>query len=112
MRFHQERYEDAVRLLEKARTLDHDPERKELELSYLGRCYLALGRNNDALEHLSAAYEAFRDPIKTLKTDFEQKEFLDFLNAYRIVLEKVGESDRAQELARQAQEYRETLKRR
>lgn len=105
MRFNQKKYQDAVRLFEKVHLLDGDPERKELELAYLGRCLLALGRYNEALDYLSRAYEPFQKRSKTLKNDFERREFFDTLSAFSEVLQKVGQLDRAREIAREAEEY-------
>lgn len=105
MRFHQKKYHDAARLFEKVQLLDNDPERKELELAYLGRCLLALEQYNEALDYLSRAYEPFRKRSKALKSDFERREFLDTLNAFSDVLKKVGQMDRAREIAREAEEY-------
>ena len=105
MRFHQERFHDAARLFEKVCTLNHDAEKRELQLAYLGRCYLALGRDNDALDKFSAAYLQYHDKSKTLRKDFERQEFLQFLHACSATLQKVGQLERAREIAREAQEY-------
>jgi len=105
MRFHQKKYIDAVRLFKKVCQLDPRSERKELELSYLGRSYLALGRYNDALEYLSKAYESFRERSRHLQRDFERREYLEYLQAFSDILEKVGQSDRARAVSREAEEY-------
>lgn len=110
MRFHQKKYNDAVRLFEKVYMLDSQCDRKELELAYLGRCLLALGRYNEALDYLSRAYEPFRNRSKALKSDFEQREFLDTLNAFSEVLRKMGQVDRAQKIDHEAEEYMTTRK--
>ena len=109
-RFYRRKYEDAARLLEKSLKLDPFDERNELTLVYLGRSYLALGRLKEAMELLSRAYQPYFQRKATLESDFEQKEFLEFLNAYHEVLHKMGELDRAREVAHEAEEYVKTIR--
>jgi tetratricopeptide (TPR) repeat protein len=110
MRFYQQRYKDTVRLLEKVRKLDPDNEQKELFCSYLGRSYLALERYDDALEMMSLAYELFRKKGKNMEEEFESQEFKQFLNAYIELLKKVGQTERAQDIAREQRFLKETTK--
>jgi tetratricopeptide (TPR) repeat protein len=104
-RFYQRRYEDAARLLEKVCKLDPDSERKELYYSYLGRSYFALGEHSKALEILSRAYEPYRKRCHSLEDEFQQREFLETLNALSEALRKVGQLGRADEVKREAEEY-------
>lgn len=99
MGFYKQRYKDTVRLLEKVRKLDSDNEQKELFCSYLGRSYLALERYDDALEMMSLAYELFLKKSENMEEEFERQEFKQFLNAYIELLEKVGQTERAQDIA-------------
>ena len=109
-RFHRRRYEDVVRLLEKACQLDPSYDESELYHSYLGRSYLALGRYKDALRLLSRSYELFSKRRASLQGDFEHREFVNTLAAFGDVLQKVDQLDRAREVAREAQEYAEGVK--
>jgi len=109
-RFHQRRYKNAAHILEKVCRLDPDNERKELQFSYLGRCYLALGRYEESLQQLSCAYESFTERSQSLQRDFDRREFLDFLNAYSDALKRVGQLDRAREVAREAEKYIKAIK--
>jgi len=107
-RFYEKRYEDAARLLKKVCDLNPDHERKELYYSYLGRCYLALGQSNDVFDLLSRAYEPFRKRSHMLTEDSEKREYLEFLNAFRDALEKVGQVGRAHEVSQEAERYART----
>ena len=104
-RFHQRRYQDAVRLLEKVCQLDPNHERNELYYAYLGRSHLALGHHDDALKYLSHAYDPFCQRSHLLKEDMEKREFVAFLTAFSTVLEKVGQGERAQEVKHKAEEF-------
>ncbi len=100
MGFYQQRYKDTVRLLEKVRKLDPENEKNELFCSYLGRSYLALEQYDDALEMMSRAYELFLKKDKDME-DIDRQEFKQYLNAYIDLLEKVDQSERAQDIARE-----------
>jgi tetratricopeptide (TPR) repeat protein len=111
-RFNQGAYADSAKLFEKGLRLDPDMERKEVVYSYLGQCYLALGRNEEAVGILSRAYEPYNRRSGTLTDDFQQREFLQLLNALSQALKRVGQVDRSQEITRQAEEYLRNLQRR
>lgn len=104
-RFGKRKYADAARLLEKAYKLDPGYDESEIYHSYLGRSYLALGQYNEALDQLSRACQMFRGRARSLQKGFEQQQFLATLNALSDVLQKVGQLDRAREIAREAEEY-------
>lgn len=104
-RFHQRRYQEAVRLLEKVCQLDPNHERNDLYHAYLGRSYLALGQHDDALKYLSHAYNPFCKRSHLLREGGEKREFVEFLTAFSTVLGKVGQRDRAQEVKHQAEEF-------
>lgn len=104
-RFHQRRYQEAVRLLKKVCQLDPYHERNDLYQAYLGRSYLALGRYEDALKQLSYAYDPFCRRSHLLKEDMEKREFVEFLTAFSTVLEKVGQRERAQEVKHKVEEF-------
>ena len=109
-RFHRKRYENVVRLLEKACKLDPSYDESELYHSYLGRSYLAVGRYMVALRILSRAYELFSKRKAFLQGDFEHREFVNTLVAFGDVLQKVDQLDRAREIASEAQEYMNAVK--
>ncbi len=98
MQFHQKRYNESARLLEKVCRLDKKNKQRELFFMYLGRSYLALGRNDEALNWLSNAYEIFKGKFQSSNIDLEIKEYMELLCAFRDVLEKVGHEDRANEV--------------
>lgn len=101
-RFHQKRYEDAARLLEKVHRLD--PEKGD-PFCFLGQCYLFLDKHDRALELLSQAYDSFSRKGYIPKSDYERRDLVQFLKAFSGALQKVGQLDRAREVAREAQEY-------
>ncbi len=105
VRFHQRRYQEAVRLLEKVCQLDPHHERNDLYHAYLGRSYLALGQHADALKHLSHAYDSFCKRSHLLREDGEKREFAEFLTAFSSVLGQVGQRDRAQEVKHKVEEF-------
>ncbi len=101
------KYEDAARLFEKALRLDPNSDRMELTYSCLGRCYLHLGRMDEALKNLSLAYDLYQKNMSTVfQSEFELTQYKDFLNAYSCALEKVGQIDFAREVAQQANRCR------
>ena len=104
-RFQQQRYEDAAVLFEKICSLDPNNERNELHYSYLGRSYLALGKTAAALDVLSRAYQPFREKSGRLTSDFERGEYIEFLRSFSEVLTRLGQLDRAKEIAREAEEF-------
>jgi tetratricopeptide (TPR) repeat protein len=104
MRFYQKRYEDTARLLEKARKLDPNDERKEFSYSYLGRSYMALERYDDALEIMSLAYELFRKRSQSIEDESERSEFIQFIKAFVDLLCKVGQPERAQKVEREVED--------
>jgi len=108
-RFAHEKYEDAARFLEKAIQLDPKTGRMEFIYSCLGRSYLALGRENDALETLATTYEIFHDKGLTFKGTSELRQYYEFLKAYSSVLHKVGQIERATEIAHEAKEIESKL---
>lgn len=92
--FHQKKYDESMQLLEKVCKLDPDNPRKEIYYSYLGRCYLALGKGKAALKLFSEAYEPFIKRFEhpqNEETDFSKQEYIYFLNAYLNVLESAGQ---------------------
>jgi hypothetical protein len=46
-----------------------------------------------------------KNSSQTLKTKFEQKEFVDFLRAYSAALERAGQQNDARAIARELKEY-------
>lgn len=101
-RFYRKKYEEAARLLEKVHHLD--PETGD-PFCHLGQCYLALGKYDLALKLLSQAYDSNSQRRYIPKSDYERRDFVQFLNAYGEVLQKAGQLDRAREVAREAEEY-------
>jgi tetratricopeptide (TPR) repeat protein len=108
MRFRQKRFEDAARLLERVCRIKHDGLR-HVELAYLGRCYLALGRYKDAVESLSAAYENYRNQSGLLKQGFDRQEYVEYLKAYSAALEKTGQSEHALKIRQEAEDYKQLI---
>lgn len=104
-RFFQGRHSEAARLLEKVCRLAPDEERMELRYAYLGRSYLSLGQHKKALGLLSRAYEPYRIQSQSPEDEFEQRQFIEFLHAFRDILRITGRPDRAQEIAHEAEEY-------
>jgi tetratricopeptide (TPR) repeat protein len=98
-------FAEAAVLFERSRSLLPNDERIEFTLSYLGRSYAALGRTSDALRVLESAYEPFRKRGTALKETNEQREFLEFLKTFSVVLRRSGQSARADEVEREAMEH-------
>ena len=100
----------AAILFEESRRLLPEDERIEFTLSYIGRCYAALGRTAEALQVLEEAYEPFCRRSQTLQEPNEQREFLDFLKAFSGVLKESGQRERSRdvesEMERQAHRFR------
>lgn len=108
-RFARGRYSEAARLLEKVCRLAPDEERMELCYAYLGRSYLALGQHKRALELLSRAHEPYRIQSHSIEDEFGQRQFVEFLRAFSDVLRKTAQPDRAEEIAREAEQYAITM---
>jgi tetratricopeptide (TPR) repeat protein len=98
-KFHRQRYEEAARLFEKVCKLDPTGDRMELVYSCLGRCYLALEKDDEALEILSNAFQLYQKRTQGPENDFERREYKELLRAYNFALEKTGLVDRAKEIA-------------
>jgi tetratricopeptide (TPR) repeat protein len=98
MKFQQGRFEDAARLLEKSFRLDPEDDRIEFCNAYLGRSYLALGRTDDALDQMSRAYARFEKERPEIENEYAQREFQKFIRHYIKVLNKVGQTERANEV--------------
>ena len=109
-RFHQARFADAANLLERNLTLDPWQDRKELVYAYLGQCYLALGRDTEAVDLLSKAYEPLNLRSVGLSKIFERQEFLQFLSALSRALRRTGQLERAQHITEQEERWEATLK--
>ena len=106
-RFYQRRYEDAAVLFERAEQLDPDHTRVHFNHALQGRCYQALGRYKEALELPSRAYEPYCDCAQRESFDSHTKhDFLDFLDVFSDVLLRTGKPDRAEQVARQATDFR------
>ena len=106
--FHRARFADAANLLERNLRLDPDHERRELVYAYLGRCYLALGRDAEAVDALNKAHQPFSLRSDSLSNEFEQQEFLQFLEAFSRALMRIGQGERARQIAQQAELYART----
>jgi tetratricopeptide (TPR) repeat protein len=99
------KYQDAIRLFEKVIKLDPEADRIDLIYSCLGRCHLALGQLNEALETLNIAYELFlKQKQGFLKNNFEKRDYKEFLDAYSYVLRKFGHAEHALEIEKKARE--------
>jgi len=98
-------YKNAVCLFEKALRLDPKSGRTELTYSCLGRCYLALGQMDRALQNFSVAYESYQKNISSVQGKFETAQYKEFLKTYSYALSKVGQLDQSKEIARKAEEF-------
>jgi len=105
-RFYQRRYAEAALLFERAEELNPDTDRFHVAHALRGRCYRALGRDKEALECLSRAYEPYLGQREALDSDYSRREFVEFLSAFSDVLLRTGQVDRAEEVARQASDER------
>jgi len=104
-KFTNHKWEEAAALFEKAIKLDPNSGKVELTYSCLGRCYLALNRTSEAKKNLSMAYNLYQKNISSsLANRFEVQQYKELLKAYSNVLQKAGDSDLAQEMARKAEE--------
>jgi len=105
-RFAEGKYEKAARIFEKVCRLDPDGERMEIIHSCLGRCYLALGKNDEALENLSKAYHLFHNPkvpYRKAEDSVYPDEYNHMLKAYREVLLKLGQTELAEKISKEAE---------
>jgi hypothetical protein len=73
-------------------------------LSYLGQAYLKLGENDKAVKRLSEAYRFFHEMDKSIVEDQQEEELKKMLRAYSEALSKVGETEKAEEIALEADE--------
>jgi len=108
-RFASGRYKEAIFSFEKAigHAKSYDEYRfKGVEklLSYLGQAYLKLGENEKALQRLSESYRFFHEMDKDIIEDQQKEEFVKMLRAYSEALSKVGETEKAEEIACEADE--------
>lgn len=98
-KFYQKKFGDAAHLFERAYKLSPGDEKKELIDSYLGQCYLALERYNEAEVLLSRAYEIYSDKMGAITDSFERREIINMLKALSNVLEKIGKIERSRKIA-------------
>lgn len=97
-KFQRQKHEEAARLFQKVCKLDPDGDHMELTYSCLGRCFLSLKRNSEALHALTTAYKLYQKQNKTPEGDFELQEYEEFLRAYSYALNKAGYADRLKEI--------------
>ena len=111
-RFASGRFKEAVFSFEKAigHTKSYDEycfKGVEKLLSYLGQAYLKLGENDKAVKRLSEAYRFFHEMDKGIVEDQQEEELKKMLRAYSEALSKVGETEKAEEIAREADEIQQ-----
>jgi thioredoxin-like negative regulator of GroEL len=106
-RLYKKKYDEAARLLETVHRLD--PTNKDL-FCHLGQCYLHLGRHDEALELLARTYAFLSESRYVPNTDYERRDLIQFLDAFRTALYKTGQLERAREIAREAGEYQSKAK--
>ena len=94
-RFVQRQYEKALILYEKACRIDPSTCENKHVLSCIGRCYLALGKHNDAFTNLAKSYELYKNTADDFQEDFEKKEYISLIKAYVVTLEKIGKVEEA-----------------
>jgi len=94
-RFIQRKYEKALVLYEKACRIDPSTIENKNVLSCIGRCYLALGKHNDAYTNLYRSYGLYKKTVPDFKNAFEKKEYISLIKAYVVTLEKIGKGDEA-----------------
>ena len=106
-RFASGRYREAVFSFEKA--IGHAKSYDELHfegveklLSYLGQAYLKLGENDKAVQRLSESYGLFHEMDNGTIGGQQKEEFVIMLRAYSEALSKIGENEKAEEIAREA----------
>lgn len=102
-KFIQKRYEEAARLFEKICELESEKEPNKKIHSYLGQCYVFLEKYDDAINVLSKTYNSFKGQGKSIREDFERKEYRDFFQAYCFALHKVGQFERYAEVKEELQ---------
>lgn len=106
-RFAEGKYEEAARIFEKVCRLHREGERMEIIHSCLGRCYLAIGKNDEALENLSTAYHLFhknRVPYRKGENSVYPNEYMQMIEAYSEVLLRLGQTELAEKIAKEAEE--------
>lgn len=109
-RFATGRYREAVLSFEKvlghAKSFDeYRFKGVEKLLSYLGQAYLKLGKNDKAVQKLSESYRFYHEMDNEGTVEGQQKEeFLIMLRAYSEALSKVGETEKAEDIAHEADE--------
>ena len=101
-KFAQKKYFDAIRLFEKASKFESDNNVKKITYSYLGRCYVAVKKDEKALEVMTRAYELFHEKGEKKIDGFQKKEYKEFLEAYSYALNKLGRLERAKEIDEEA----------
>jgi tetratricopeptide (TPR) repeat protein len=101
-KFARKEYEEAARFFEKTLKLDSTGDGLEFVYSCLGRCHLALGNQDGALDNLSKSYALFQKRAKAIEDDLEKRQFKESLKAYSLALQKSGDAGRAKEIAQEA----------
>jgi len=101
-KFLKKQHKEAARLFEKSLKLDSDSKGTGLIYSCLGRCYLALGQMDKALQKFSVAYELYQKNVSAVLSEFQRTQYREFLEAYAYALREVGQFDASQKIALKA----------
>ena len=106
-RFASGRYKEAVFSFEKAigHAKSYDEYRFdgiEKLLSCLGQAYLKLEETEKAVQRLSESYRFFHELDKADIEGQQKEEFIKMLKAYSEALSKAGKTEKAEEIAREA----------
>jgi tetratricopeptide (TPR) repeat protein len=101
-KFLKKQYREAARLFERSLKLDSDSKGTELIYSCLGRCYLALGQLDKALQNLSVAYSLYEKNILAVRSEFQRTQYREFLEAYAYALRETGQFDASQKIVLEA----------
>jgi tetratricopeptide (TPR) repeat protein len=96
--FNQKKYNKALILFKKVALLESEEDRIEITYYYLGRSYLALKKNRDALKNFAKSYEMFNKKLTIKEQEDDIKYFIYLTNEYILLLNNMGKDKHANKI--------------
>lgn len=105
--FIKKKYKKSAYFFEIFQSLKFPPDRRDISLSYLGRCYLYLDEYEKSLKCLEKAYSIKKEHIELLEDDYDYKEFVKTAYALSKVLKILGQKALSAEILYELDGYRD-----
>lgn len=105
--FHKKRYKKSADLFEKFHSLHLSSDRKDISISYLGRCYFYLEDYENALKCLKKAYAMKKENMELLEDDYDYREFIKTGYALSKVFDILGHKALSEEILDELNVYRD-----